>query len=142
MSRSRSACRDWACLAAARTPGSASIPRFRGFGGEEFYIHEKFRQAGHKCWCLPWLRWLHRFGRPQGVPYPNTFEDRIWNYLVGWSELGLPLDAIYEHFLATLPAGMVAAWPARLGRDISISVKDEASDREITMPLANLPLAA
>src|SRR5919197_369876 len=32
-------------------------PRFRGFGGEEGYIHEKFRQAGRRTLCLPWLRW-------------------------------------------------------------------------------------
>jgi glycosyltransferase involved in cell wall biosynthesis len=82
-------------------------PRFRGFGGEEFYIHEKFRQAGRQCWCLPWLRWLHRFGRPNGVPYPNTLEDRLWNYLVGWSELGLPLDPVYQHFLESMTGAVV-----------------------------------
>lgn len=60
---------------------------FRGFGGEEGYIHEKFRKAGGKCICLPSLRWNHRFGRPLGVPYTNRWEDRIWNYFVGWMEL-------------------------------------------------------
>src|SRR5207237_2934286 len=39
-------------------------PKFQGFGGEEGYIHEKFRQAGRRCLCLPWLRWMHRFSRP------------------------------------------------------------------------------
>src|SRR5581483_11068574 len=34
-------------------------PLFRGFGGEEGYIHEKFRQAGARSLCLPFLRWLH-----------------------------------------------------------------------------------
>jgi len=38
-------------------------PRFRGFGGEEGYIHEKFRQAGGQTLCLPFLRWMHRFTR-------------------------------------------------------------------------------
>ena len=28
-------------------------PNFRGFGGEEFYIHEKYRQAGRRTVCLP-----------------------------------------------------------------------------------------
>jgi len=60
---------------------------FKGFGGEEGYIHEKFRQAGGRCICLPNLRWNHRFGRPNGVPYPNILEDRVWNYFVGWLEL-------------------------------------------------------
>ena len=26
---------------------------FRGFGGEEGYIHEKFREAGRRVLCLP-----------------------------------------------------------------------------------------
>jgi hypothetical protein len=36
-------------------------PQFRGFGGEEGYIHEKFRRAGGRTLCLPFLRWIHRF---------------------------------------------------------------------------------
>jgi predicted glycosyltransferase involved in capsule biosynthesis len=60
---------------------------FKGFGGEEGYIHEKIRQRGGKCICLPGIKWNHRFNRPNGVPYPNTLEDRIWNYFVGWLEL-------------------------------------------------------
>ena len=71
---------------------------FRGFGGEEGYIHEKFRRAGGRTLCLPFLRWVHRFNRPMGVPYRNTFEDRIWNYLVGFRELGLPTDEMQAHF--------------------------------------------
>src|SRR5262249_33041738 len=100
-------------------------PRFRGFGGEEFYIHEKFRQAGRQCWCLPWLRWLHRFGRPGGVPYPNTLEDRLWDYLVGWDELGLPLAGIYEHFLESMTGGAVARVATEaLGRPVRVTVEE------------------
>ena len=73
-------------------------PAFRGFGGEEGYIHEKFRQAGQRTLCLPWLRWLHRFERPNGIPYPINWEDRIFNYLLGHLELGLPIDPVLEHF--------------------------------------------
>jgi len=62
-------------------------PNFRGFGAEEGYIHQKFRKAGNKCICLPDIKWNHRFDRPLGVPYPNKWEDRIWNYFVGWMEL-------------------------------------------------------
>lgn len=71
---------------------------FRGFGGEEGYIHEKFRQRGGRTLCLPFLRWLHRFNRPMGVPYPNSWQDRIRNYLIGFQELGLPTEPIEEHF--------------------------------------------
>jgi hypothetical protein len=73
-------------------------PQFRGFGGEEGYIHEKFRQAGRKVLCLPQLRWLHRFGRPGGVAYPLTRENKIRNYLLGRLELGQPYDDVLDHF--------------------------------------------
>ena len=73
-------------------------PRFRGFGGEEGYIHEKFRQNGGRVLCLPFLRWLHRFERPMGIPYRNVWEDRIHNYMVGFQELGLETQAVEEHF--------------------------------------------
>lgn len=62
-------------------------PHFRGFGGEEGYIHEKFRQNGGRSVCIPQFKWLHRFLRPDGVNYPLILEDRIWNYFVGWLEL-------------------------------------------------------
>lgn len=73
-------------------------PRFRGFGGEEGYIHEKFRQNGGRALCLPFLRWLHRFERPMGVPYKNKWEDRIYNYMVGFQELGLETQTVEDHF--------------------------------------------
>ncbi len=72
--------------------------RFSGFGGEEYYIHEKFRQAGRRALCLPFLRWIHRFGRPNGTIYKNAWEDRIRNYIIGWQELNKPIDDIIEHF--------------------------------------------
>jgi len=73
-------------------------PLFKGFGGEEGYIHEKIRQAGGQNLCLPFLRWLHRFPRPMGVPYPINWEDRIGNYLTGHLELGLNSVDMIEHF--------------------------------------------
>jgi hypothetical protein len=78
-------------------------PGFRGFGGEEGYLHEKFRQAGHRCVCLPWLRWMHRFGRPRGTPYPLTVEDKLRNYVLGHAELGLDLAPVLTHFSEFLP---------------------------------------
>ena len=71
---------------------------FRGFGGEEGYIHEKFRQAGGRTLCLPFLRWIHRFNRPLGPPYRNTWADRMRNYLIGFREVGWPTEPIVEHF--------------------------------------------
>lgn len=82
-------------------------PAFRGFGGEEGYIHEKFRRAGGRCLCVPWLRWVHRFGRPGGVPYPLTVDDKLRNYVIGRAELGLDLTPALEHFAAHLPPGRI-----------------------------------
>ena len=75
-------------------------PAFRGFGGEEGYIHEKFRKLGRRCLCLPWLRWVHRFGRPAGAPYPLRLRDRITNYLIGHREVGLDEAPVLDHFRA------------------------------------------
>ena len=75
-------------------------PAFRGFGGEEGYIHQKFRNLGRRCLCLPWLRWVHRFGRPAGAPYPLRLRDRMTNYLIGHREVGLDETPVLEHFRA------------------------------------------
>ncbi len=84
-------------------------PRFRGFGGEEGYIHEKFRRAGGRCLCLPWFRWMHRFGRPGGVAYPLTVEDKLRNYLIGHAELGIDLALLFAHFAEFLPGERIIA---------------------------------
>lgn len=60
---------------------------FRGFGGEEKYIHEKYKKHGKKTLCLPFLRWIHRFERPTPTSYPNNLKDRYRNYLIGFTEL-------------------------------------------------------
>jgi len=76
---------------------------FKGFGGEEWYIHQRFRMNGGKCISIPQLKWLHRFGRPSGTPYINSLNDRVWNYYLGWAEIyGTPdhpkLDEIEKEF--------------------------------------------
>jgi hypothetical protein len=72
--------------------------KFRGFGGEEGYIHKKYQKAGKKTLCLPFLRWVHRFGRPNGITYPNNLKDRFRNYMIGFQELGLPTKELEDHF--------------------------------------------
>lgn len=84
-------------------------PAFRGFGGEEGYIHEKFRQAGARTLCLPWLRWVHRFARPAGVPYPVRLSDKFRNYIIGFTEVGLDLEPVRDHFSARLSETEIAA---------------------------------
>jgi hypothetical protein len=73
-------------------------PRLKGFGAEEGYIQEKFRRAGGRVMCLPFLRWVHRFGRPAGTSYRNCWEDRIRNYLIVARELDLDTSETIKHF--------------------------------------------
>jgi hypothetical protein len=86
------------CFVARRESWLGFNPRFRGFGGEEGYLHEKYRQHGRRTLCLPFLRWVHRFERPRGIRYANRWDDRIRNYLIGWSELGIDDTDIVQHF--------------------------------------------
>ena len=73
-------------------------PNFRGFGGEEIYIHNKYRKHGKRVILLPFLQWVHRFDRPNGVPYTNTYEDRYRNYLIGRIELQMDSDDVEDTF--------------------------------------------
>jgi len=87
-----------------RTAWPGFNPRLQGFGSEEGYIQEKFRRAGGRALCLPFLRWVHRFGRPLGARYENSWEDRIRNYLIVANELGRDGSDVVEHFRAYLGA--------------------------------------
>ncbi len=87
-------------------------PRFTGFGGEEGYLHEKFRQAGGNTLCLPFLQWVHRFNRPSRTPYNLNWHDRIRNYWIAFRELGLdttPIEAHFEQHLGPEPARAILA---------------------------------
>lgn len=97
---------------------------FCGFGGEECYIHEKFRQAGKTTICLPFLQWAHRFDRPGGIPYAVNFEDRIWNYLVGHTELGWDQRPVLQHFSALLPdKELVVKWKGKNPKKVELKDK-------------------
>ena len=71
---------------------------FQSFGGEEYYIHEKYRQAGRKVLCLPFVRYWHRFMTPNVRTSPIGTADRLYNYFLGWKELGLKVDNIRDHY--------------------------------------------
>jgi glycosyltransferase involved in cell wall biosynthesis len=75
-------------------------PSFTGFGGEEGYIHEKYRRAGRHVLCLPFLRWMHYFGKEgRGeAKYAVDLKDRIRNYIIGFRELGMTTQVIKDHF--------------------------------------------
>ena len=94
-------------------------PLFRGFGGEEGYLQQKFRRAGGRVLCHPALGWAHRFSRPKGIPYANTWNDRVRNYLVGWGELGWDVSAIPTHFRELLGEGEAARLLTQARLDLS-----------------------
>lgn len=72
--------------------------KFTGFGGEEYYIHQKYKNKGGRCICVKDFIWNHRFGRPNGAPFPNILEERLRNYILGRLELNLPFDDVIEEF--------------------------------------------
>jgi glycosyltransferase involved in cell wall biosynthesis len=73
---------------------------FRQFGGEEGYIHEKYRKAGRKVLCLPWMKWVHRFEslREQKNGYQNNLLWRVHNYIEGFKELDINIQPVIDHF--------------------------------------------
>jgi hypothetical protein len=110
-------------FAMRKTAWPAFNAGFRGFGGEEGYIHEKVRRLGGRALCLPSLRWLHKFGRPLGTSYVNRWEDRIRNYVIGFEELGLDFTEMEAHFGELL--GVETS--ARIFREIRSSLLTEAT---------------
>jgi len=79
-------------------------PRFRGFGGEDGYLHERFRRNGGRVVCLPQLAWWRPYARPISHHDRQTWEDRIRNYHIGWAELGWDPEPIDAHFRELLSA--------------------------------------
>lgn len=115
-------------------------PLFRGYGGEEGYLHEKFRQAGRRCLCLPWLRWMHRFNKPGRVMSLPLVEDKLRNYLLGHAELGLALPPLLRHFAEHLPRERVLAIAEQaLGKQyagLSLLFEEEVCVQDIQETLA------
>lgn len=71
-------------------------PLMRGFGIEEFYIHEKTRRAGNRVICHPCLKWVHRFN--DTATYKTDDAERLRNYVIGWSALGWDVEELWPHF--------------------------------------------
>jgi len=79
-------------------------PLLRGFGPEEWHIHQRIRRNGGKIYCLPFLKWCHRFGNPDGTRPPGLApEDRLRGHLITWLDTGNGdskwFDGCKRHFL-------------------------------------------
>ena len=129
--RSRSRCRGLGVFGCRRAAWPGFNPRLRGFGGEEGYLHEKVRRAGGRTLCLPFLGWVHRFGRPLGPRYAVAVEDRVRNYLLVHDELGLDPGPAIDHFeqeFGAEPCGRSwIAWSKSCGALSTSSTRSTAS---------------
>lgn len=107
---------------------------FEGFGGEEGYIHEKFRSTGNRVRFLPFLQWRHRFGKVGRKGYSINAFDPARNYLIGFRELGLDTNLVRDAFVpgslpeevwgkivsntAVRPLDVARSKPARLAKPL------------------------
>jgi|TARA_R110002020_G_scaffold137796_2_gene307382 hypothetical protein len=92
-------------------------PKFRGFGGEEGYIHKKYEMNGKKTLCLPFMRWLHRFERPDGLPYVNDLKDRFRNYMIGFQETKQDTNIVVKQFKDVIPVDYIKKVKKELNLD-------------------------
>jgi len=76
-----------ACFSFLRRAWQPITPLVKGFGSEEWYMAEHTRRNGGIIVCHPKMRWWHRFGRPLGIPFPISVEDKVHNYYAGWLDL-------------------------------------------------------
>jgi len=72
--------------------------KMRGFGGEEGYIHEKYKLEGKETICLPFLRWNHRFAKPSGTPYTLDINERFRNYMIAFQEVNKDTQEVIDNF--------------------------------------------
>lgn len=97
------------CFSFVRVNAPVVNPRFRGFGGEEWYMAEKVRQNGGVVVCHPKMGWNHRFNWPQRT-FPLSLHDKLFNYYTGWMEL-------YGDFNHPKIQDMTRHWVAEVGED-------------------------
>ena len=98
---------------------------FRGFAGEEIYIHDQVRRRGGRVLYHPQLSWSHRFCRFAPVPYTLTLNDKARNYLIAAHESGWNIDQFRRYFTRRLPADQMAA----VERDV-LSIYPDIFDRD------------
>ncbi len=73
-------------------------PHFKGFSGEELYLHQKVRNNGGKCYTHVDLGWIHRFMRSKPITYSLTLNDKLRNYLVASYEIGWSIKQCCDYF--------------------------------------------
>ncbi|MGK5640717.1 hypothetical protein ACSNOK_20730 [Streptomyces sp. URMC 126] len=86
-------------------------PRLRGLGAETGSLHKRFRAAGARALCLPFLRWTRRSVPPPGAAVPVDTADRCRDHLLAWEEAGLAVEPVIDHYRETC-GDVVDEWVA------------------------------
>ena len=112
-SRSRSGCRGWGSSVAARQrlaglqSGLSRLRRRRRLHPRE----GPARREPAACAC-PGCAGCTASAGPAGVPYPALLFDKVRNYIIGFTEVGLDREPIRSHFSNRLSAEQFAAMEA------------------------------
>ena len=110
---------------------------FRGFAGEEVYLHDKVRRNGGKVLFHRALGWCHRFDRfGRQITYALTLNDKMRNYLIAGYECDWNVPQLREYFGKGLPLeqrlnvenDVLAIYPDIFTRDYSHTPTIKAHD--------------
>lgn len=93
-------------------------PDFRGFGGAEQYIHDKFKMRGNCTRSLGFLPWWHLFAKLVKKTYSPRLEDKLANTIIGRKDLGQPLDDVRQHFVEERKRLKPAIWDATVANPL------------------------
>ena len=80
-------------------------------------LHKKYEMNGKKTLCLPFMRWLHRFERPDGLPYVNDLKDRFRNYMIGFQETKQDTNIVVKQFKDVIPVDYIKKVKKELNLD-------------------------
>lgn len=72
---------------------------FRGFGGEEGYIQQKYWKNTRPAFVFQELGWCHLFEDIDRSNSHKSVFDQARNYIIGWQELGFDLTEMKDHFV-------------------------------------------
>jgi glycosyltransferase involved in cell wall biosynthesis len=99
--------------------------RFRGFGGAEQYIHEKFRRRGNCTRSLGFLKWWHNWTEFEKRTYPVRLEDKLANIIIGRTELGMPLDDARQYFVEDYQRISLESWNKVAADPVNVTTLDK-----------------
>ena len=112
-------------------------PYFKGFAGEEIYLHDKVRRNGGRVLCHRALGWVHRFDRfGRNITYTLSLNDKMRNYMIAAYEMNWNIQQMREYFGKGLPedqrleveTALVQIYPDILTRDCSNIPKFKVHD--------------